>query len=112
MSTGRAIDTHIRFSSHAYERARDHMGEDYEALSNKEIEDYYLDAVDFGLQSNEVNNIRLRNLLEGRSKKYHRMNDFRIFGGYIYVFDAFTSTAITMYPVPDYATYEKAYGAD
>lgn len=98
----------ITIDKHFIERIKDRManGED---LNESDIKNSVLDAIEFGLKLCDVMNKRYKQYLIGLLKKYNYTSDFRILDGYVYVFDAFTSTAITIYPVPYWATYERNY---
>ena len=98
----------ITIDKHFMERIRARMING-EKMTDLDIKCYVLDAIDFGLKMCDVMNLKYKQYLIGLRKKYNHTCDFRILDGYVYVFDAFTSTAITIYPVPYWATYEKNY---
>lgn len=98
----------ITIDEHFIERIRSRMVNG-ERMTDLDIKNYVLDAIDFGLKMCDVMNLKYKQYLIGLLKKYNHTSDFRILDGYVCVFDAFTSTAITIYPVPYWATYEKNY---
>lgn len=98
----------ILTSEHFIEQIKNRMLNG-EHLTDHDIKNCILDAIEFGLKLCDVMNRRYKQYLIGLQKKYKHTCDFRILDGYVYVFDAFTSTAITIYPVPYWASYEKNY---
>ena len=98
----------ITLDKHFIERIRERMMDDN--MSETDMKNYVLDAIKFGLKICDVMNKRYKQYLLGILKKYKYTSDIRILDGYVYVFDAFTSTAITIYQVPYWATFEKNYG--
>lgn len=103
------IDNTIKISEHGEERISERAGENY-CFTDEEIDTMTAVAVWHGLNHSGVLNRRYKQYLYGLLKKYKYTCSFKIYGGYTFVFDAFTSTLITMYPVPDYAVNEKRYG--
>jgi hypothetical protein len=79
-------------------------------LTLEESEEVIDEAVRYGLKMNGIKSLRLKRYLNRISKKYGYVSDYRIIYGMIFVFNAFTSTIITVLSVPDYAPYEQHYG--
>ena len=98
----------LYISKHFFDRIRERMLHDGH-LTNGEIIDCVLDARDFGLRMQEVLNRKYKQYLMGIYKKYGHDMEIRILDGYVYVFNATMSEAITFYPVEYYATYERNY---
>lgn len=82
-----------------------------ESLSNEKINEYCTTAEACGLDSKSIKNRRLRQYLARIAKKYNYTSEYRIFGGFIFIISKESHTVITIYSVPDYAVYEKNYGA-
>ena len=102
------IDDTLSISGHGEERVHERVGDDY--FTDEEIDMMTEIAASHGLSHSGVLNRRYKQYLYGLLRKYKYTSSFKIYGGYTFVFDAFTSTLITMYPVPEYAVYEKRYG--
>lgn len=98
----------ITLDKHFIERIRERMMDD--TMSEDDMRDYVHDAITYGLKICDVMNRRYKQYLLGILKKYKYSSDIRILDGFVYVFDAFTATAITVYRVPYWATYERNYG--
>ena len=99
----------IAVSEHAKKRTRERVYKGDE-LSDWQIEEMFLIANCFGLDKSTIKNTRFKQYLSRISKKYNYNSYYKIYGGFVFIFDTFNSIGITMYPVPDYAPYELNYG--
>ena len=100
------IDYDIKMKQHFIDRSRERIDPD---LTMTEIKDYAIDALKYGLKIKEVKTGKLRRKLMDCQKNYGYTSDARIIDGLIFIFDIYTSTALTVYRVPWYATYEQNY---
>ena len=99
----------ITVSEHAKKRARERVYNGGE-LFDWQIGEMFLIANCFGLDKNTTKNIRLKQYLSRITKKYNYTSYYKIYGGFVFIFDVAGLVGITMYPVPDYAPYELNYG--
>ena len=88
------MNNSIQISEHYNNRFRERIAR------TKRVEKFANDAFEYGTTLNEVNDIRLQKYLKNISAKYHHICDYRIYKGFVHVFDVFTMTAITVYRVP------------
>ena len=100
----------ITVGEHAKDRTREHVL-DGEHLPDWQIIEMFFIASCFGLDKNTIKNRRLRQYLTRIAKKYNYTSFYKIYGGFVFIFDAISWTGITMYPVPDYAKFELNYGS-
>lgn len=96
----------VNIDQHFIMRIRERVDQ---TLSESDIKNYTLDALEFGLKMPDILNKKFKQHLFRLLKKYNYTSDFRILDGYVFVFDAFTATAITIYPVPYWAIYEREF---
>lgn len=99
----------ITVGEHAKDRTREHF-QHGERLYDWQIIEMFFIASCFGLDKNTIKNRRLRQYLARITKKYSYTSYYKIYGGFVFIFDAISLVGITMYPVPDYAKYELNYG--
>ena len=90
-----AMNSDISVSSHYVDRFRERIAR------TKRIEKFANDAYEFGQTENSVGNKSFRKYLNNIDDKYNHTCAFRIYKGFVHVFDAFTATAITVYRIPN-----------
>lgn len=88
------MNSNIYISEHYVDRFRERIAR------TKRIEKFANDAYTFGETANTIEDKRFRKYLNNVEKKYSHTCAFRIYKGFVHVFDAFTATAITVYRVP------------
>ncbi len=84
----------VRISEHYVDRFRERIAH------TRRIEKFANDAYAFGKTENTIEDKRFRKYLNNIGNKYNHICAFRIYKGFVHVFDAFTATAITVYRVP------------
>lgn len=99
----------IVVSKHAKDRTRERMRKGGK-LFDWQIGEMFLIANCYGLDKNTIKNVRFKQYLSRISKKYGYTSYYKIYGGFVFIFDATSLVGITMYPVQDYAKYELNYG--
>ena len=89
------MEHNINISDHYADRFRERMAH------SKRIEKFAYDAYEFGQAEDNISNKLFRKYLKNIGNKYNHTCTFRIYKGFVHVFDAFTATAITVYRVPN-----------
>ena len=90
-----AMNNSIYVSEHYVDRFRERIAR------TKRIEKFANDAYEFGQTENSVDNKRFRKYLKNIENKHKHTCAFRVYKGFVHVFDAFTATAITVYRIPN-----------
>lgn len=67
----------------------------------KRVEKFANDAYNLGDLVNDIGDRRFRKYLNNKEENHKHTCTFRVYKGFIHVFDAFTATAITVYRVPN-----------
>ena len=89
------MNSDITVSDHYADRFRERIAR------TKRIEKFANDAYEFGQTENTVDNKCFRKYLNNIENKYEHTSTFRIYKGFVHVFDAITATAITVYRIPN-----------
>ena len=89
------MNSDINISDHYADRFRKRIAR------TKRIEKFANDAYEFGQTENNIDNKRFRKYLKNIENKYKHTCAFRIYKGFVHVFDAFTATTITVYRIPN-----------
>ena len=89
------MNSQIRITDHYNDRFRERIAK------TKRIEKFATDAYTLGESDNSTKNKNLKKHLQAVMKNHGDTCVFRIYKGFIHIFDDITKTAITVYRVPN-----------
>ena len=89
------MNCNIQISEHYADRFRKRIAR------TDRIEKFANEAYMHGESMDEVSDARLRKYLKNKDEEYSCTSIYRVYKGFIHVFNAFTATAITVYRVPN-----------